>query len=91
METVKYSKVKKKAQTVKAITVKKAKGTVTYKITGESKKGKKALKINAKTGKIKVKKNTKKGTYKIKVKITAAGNDSYKEGSKTLKVTVKVK
>ena len=84
---VKYKKLKKKAQVVKAITVKKAKGKVTYKkLKGSSKK----LSVT-KTGKIKVKKGTKKGTYKIKVKVTAKGNSSYAAKSKTVTIKVKVK
>jgi hypothetical protein len=90
-KTVKVKKLKKKAQTVKPITVKSAQGTVTYKITGGNKKSKKVLKINSKNGKITVKKKTKKGTYKVKVTVTAAGNNQYKSGSKTIDVSVKVK
>ena len=78
-------KLKKKALKVKAIKVSKARGTVTYKKTGGSKK----LTINRKTGKITIKKRTKKGTYKIKVRVTAAGNSMFK--SKTKNVTVKIK
>ena len=83
---VKVTKVKKKAQTVKAISVGKAKGKVTYKKVSGSKK----LTVNKKTGKITVKKKTNKGTYTIKVKVTAAGTKDYKAKSKTVKVTVKV-
>lgn len=90
-KTLKAKSLKKKARTFKLITVKKAIGKVTYKVTGGNKKSKKALKINSKTGKITVKKKTKKGTYKIKVKVSAAGNKNYKSGSKTVTVTVKVK
>ena len=36
-------------------------------------------------------KGTKKGTYKMKVTVTAAGNASYKAGTKTVTVKVKVK
>ena len=90
-KTVKVKKLKKKAQTVKPITVELAKGTVTYKITGGNKKSKKALKVNSKNGKVTVKKKTKKGTYKVKVKVTAAGNENYNAGSKTVEVKVVVK
>ena len=84
---VKYKKLKKKAQSVKAITVKKAKGKVTYKkLKGSSKK----LSVT-KAGKVKVKKGTKKGTYKIKVKVTVKGNSSYAAKSKTVTIKVKVK
>ena len=92
-KTVKYSKVRKKAQTVSgAIKFKtKAQGTVTYKGVGTTAKAKKALKINAKTGKITVAKKTKKGTYKMKVTVTAAGTAEYKAGSKLAIVTIKVR
>ena len=81
---------KKKYVLKKRITVKKAKGKVTYK--NASKKAKlKKFKVNKKTGAITVPKGTKKGTYKLKVKVTAKGNANYKTGSKTVKVKVKVK
>jgi len=85
---VKKSVVKKKKQTIakaKAFTIKNAQGSVTFKKTGGSKR----LTIS-KSGKITVKKGTKKGTYKIKVKVTASGNGSYKAGSKTVTVKVRV-
>lgn len=43
------------------------------------------------TRQITVKKRSKKGTYKIKVTVTAAGNDKYLAGTKTVEVSVKVK
>ncbi len=87
---VKYSKLKKKAQTVKrakAIKLTKTQGTVTYKKA----KGNKKITINKKNGKIKVKKGLKKGTYKIKVKVTIAGNKNYTATSKVVTVKIKVK
>ena len=84
---IKYKTLKKKAQTVKPITVKKAVGAVSYKKTS----GKKFFTVNSKTGKVTVKKGTKKGTYTLKVKIIAKGNKEYKTGSKTVKVNIKVK
>ena len=87
IKKVKYKKVKKKAQTVSAITVSKAQGKVTYKKIS----GKKKITVNATTGKITVKKKTKKGTYKIKVQVNAAGNNYYKAASKTVTLTIKVK
>lgn len=90
-KTVKAKKLKKKAQKVSPITVKSAVGTISYKITGGKKKAKKALKIDAQTGKITIKKGTKKGTYKVKVTVSAAGNEDYKAGSRTVDVSVKVK
>ncbi len=83
--------LKKKARSYKALTVKKAKGTVKYKVTYKNKKSKKALKFYKKTGKIKVRKGTRKGTYKVTIKVTAAGNSSYKPATKTRTITVKVK
>ena len=66
------------------IKVKNAQGKVTFTLNAKAKKA--GLKVNSK-GKVTVPKKCRKGTYKITVK--AAGNKSYKEGSKTVKVTVK--
>ncbi len=88
--TVKYSKVKKKAQTLssaKVLAVSKAKGTVAYtKISGNGK-----IRIDKKTGEVTVKKGLKKNTYNIKVKVAAAGADCYKAASQTVTFKVKVK
>lgn len=87
---VKYSKLKKKNQTLlasKVLTIKNAKGSKIFrKLKGNSK-----ITINRTTGKVTVKKGLKKGTYKIKVKVTADGNDSYEACSKTVTFTIKVK
>lgn len=92
---VKYSALKKKAQTLtrsKVLTVKNAKGTVTYKLVSVTKsKFKKYFKVSSSTGKVTIKKGLKKGTYKVKVKVTAAGNDSYSKLTKTVTFTVKVR
>ena len=80
-----------KQQTIKAsdaFTIKNAQGTVTYKKKSGSSD---MLSINSSTGRITVKKGTKAGTYKIVVAVTAAGNDQYKAGTKTVTVNVKVK
>lgn len=70
----------------KAITVKNAKGKVSYKIAKKNKK------FNvAKSGKITVKKGLKKGKYKVKIKVTAAGNKNYNKITKTVTVTFVVK
>ncbi len=70
----------------KVLTVKKAKGKVTYKIIKVTPaKYRKYFRINKKTGKVTVKKGLKKGTYKIKAAVTAAGNKK-----KTRKATFKV-
>lgn len=87
--TVKFAKLKKKNQTVKAakaVTVKNAKGAVSYKKS----KGNKKITV-AKNGKITIKKGLKKGTYKIKIKVTAAGNASYKAATKTVTVKIIIK
>ena len=92
--TFNASKVKAKAQTVKAsktFAVKKAKETVTYKATKNvTKNAMKKIKV-AKNGKVTVKKGTKKGAYKLRVKITADGDSAYKAKSKTVTLVVKVK
>ena len=67
--------------------IKKGKGAISYKKASGNKK----IIVNKKNGKITVKKGLKKGTYKVKVKVTAAGNSSYKAATKTVTVTVKVK
>ena len=87
--TVSFKTLKKKNVSFaakKAFTIKKAKGKVTYKKTAGSKKI-----IVSKAGKITVKKGLKKGKYPIKVKVTAAGNKTYKAKSKTVKLTITVK
>ncbi len=87
--TVKFSKLKKKNQTVaqnNAFTISKAQGKVTY--TKSS--GNKKITV-ASNGKITIKKGLKKGTYKVKIKVTAAGNATYKAATKTVTVTIKVK
>jgi hypothetical protein len=87
-KAVKAKKVAKKALTLKLITVKNAKGKVTYKVV---KKDKKKVIALTKKGKIKVKKGAKKGTYKMIVKVTVKGNQTYKPTKKNVKITVKVK
>lgn len=90
-KTAKAKTLKKKAVTLsKPVTVKKAKGAVSYKNVSTQKAAKKFT-VNAKNGKITLAKGTKKGTYKVKVKVTAAGNKSYKPLSKTVTVKVRVK
>ncbi len=88
---LKVKTLKKKAKTVKPITVKKSRGDVTYAVTKGSAKAKKALTVNKKTGAVKVRKNTKKGTYSLKVRVSATGDMTYGPASKTVKVTVVVK
>lgn len=88
--SVKYSKLKKKNQTIarkKVMTVSKAQGTVTY--TKAS--GNKKITIAKSTGKVTVKKGLKKGSYKVTVKVKAAGNAKYKAVTKKVTITIKVK
>ena len=91
--TVKLSKVRKKAQTVKAskaFTVKKARGKVAYKVAKWGKSAKKYVRVS-KAGKVTVRKGAKKGTYAVKVKVTAAGDANHKAKSKTVTLKVRVK
>lgn len=92
-KTVRQKTLKKKAVKVSPITVKGAKGTVTYRIVGGNAKSKKALKVNVKNGRVTVKKKTKKGKYvvKVKVSVAASANGQYKAFKKTVSVTVVVK
>ena len=90
--TVKYKKLKKKAQSLKVSKVikvtNKGQGTRNYaKVSGNKK-----ITINKKTGNVKVKKGLKKGTYKVKVKVRAAGNSTYNASvwkNVTFKIRVK--
>ena len=87
-KTVKAKALKKSRKVVKAITVKNAKGKVTYKkVSPKNKK----FTVNKKTGKITIKKGLKKGTYKVKVKVRAAGNSKYLPAAKTVTVKIRVK
>ena len=99
--TIKYSKLKKKTQTL-AITkvikfTKKMNDKKTYTLVSAkkgSKSFKKYFKINKTTGNMTIKKNKKmkKGTYKVKVKIQALGNSNYKASAvKSITFKVKVK
>lgn len=86
-KTLKVSKLKKKALTVSAISVKKQGGKITYrKLNGSAR-----LKVNARTGKITVSKKTGKGTYKVRVKVISAASTNYKAASKNVTVTIKIK
>ena len=93
--TVKYRKLKKKAQSIKrskALKISDAEGKLTYKKVSVSKKkysGK--FKVNTRTGRITVKKGVKKGRYKLRVKVSAAGNNKYKAKAVIRTVTIKVK
>ena len=89
--TVKYSKLKKKAQTLRVGKVikftRKGQGKLTYaKVSGNKK-----ITVNKKTGKVTVKKGIKKGTYKVRVKVRAAGNAGYKAATRKVSFKVRVK
>ena len=98
---VKYSKLKKKAQSVKASKLYKitgAKTTKSFAKVSVKKNGKKASKkvakkivVKKKTGKITLKKGLAKGTYKVKVKVSCKKTSTYKAASKKVTVTIKVK
>ncbi|MCH5202896.1 MAG: hypothetical protein J1F17_06785, partial [Oscillospiraceae bacterium] len=86
-KTIKAKSLKKKKAVVKAITVKKAQGKVTFsKISGNKK-----FTLNKSTGKIIIPKGTKKGNYGIKIKVTAKGNSKYKSKTVIKKITIKIK
>lgn len=57
----------------------------------KSKQSKWKFKINKKNGNVTVRKKLKKGTYKLKIRVSAAGNKSYKPANKTVTVKVRVK
>lgn len=89
---LKAKTLKKKAQTFKAVTVKNAKGKVTYaKVKVNKKKFAKKFTVNKNTGKITVKKGVKAGTYKVTVKVRAAGNAFYHTSTKNITVRIVVK
>ncbi len=92
VKAAKLKKGKVKIARKKAITVSKARGTVTYtKLSVNKKKFAKKFTVNKKTGKITIKKGLKKGTYKVRIKVKAAGKGVYLPAVRTVTVTVKVK
>ena len=88
-ERISQSQVKHGSKTVRCLSVKKARGTVTYSLVKS--RSSQALSINKKTGKITVKKGAKRGTLVAKVKVRASGNASYKPATKTVKATIVVR
>ena len=97
--TVKYKKLKKKAQALKVSKVikvtKKGQGKMQYKLYS-AKKGtknfKKYFKVASKSGKVTMKKGLKKVTYKVKVKVKAGGNANYQPSAwKTVTFKIRVK
>jgi hypothetical protein len=87
---LKYSTLKKKAQTftLKATALEEAK--TTFKLASVPKKAKKYVTVSA-AGRVKVKKGIPKGTYTLKVKVTAARTKNYKKTTETKKIKLTVK
>ena len=88
---VKYSKLKKKKQTLNASQVINGVGTGRGPMTYTKVSGHKNISINKTTGKVTIKKKgLKKGTYSVTVTVFAAGNGGY-EPSEEKTVTFKIK
>ncbi len=83
-KTIKYSKLKKKAQSFKINA--KAKTALTYEKTS----GLDNIKVSS-SGKVKVSKGLNKGTYVVGVRITAKETAEYNQSSKTFNLKIKVK
>ncbi len=94
LQKTKTDKKKVNVKLSKVITVKNAKGKVTYRLVsvqkGKSKKAafKKLFKVNSSSKKITVQKKIPKGVYTLKIEVKAAGNEKYK--SKILKKNIKI-
>lgn len=87
--SVSYKALSKKNQTLaatKLFRVSGNQGKVSYQKTAGN-----ANILIASNGKVTVKKGLKKNTYTVKAKVTAAGNDSYRSGTKTVKIKIIVK
>ena len=84
---VSAKKVKKKAITIRPVTVKNAQGDVSY----AKVKGDKKITVNKKTGKVTVKKGTKVGKYTVKIQVKVTGSQFYKPLNKTVTVKISVK
>lgn len=93
--TLKSSELKRRSKTIKrakAITVKKAQGKVTYKLSGVTKKKyRKYFKVAKTTGSMTVKKGLPKGTYKLRIKVRAAGDKAFRPKTETVTVKVRVR
>ena len=101
--SVKYSKLRKKAQYLGVSKVisfaDEGQGEKTYSLASAVKSGKSYKKyfiVNSATGKVTVKKGLKKGTYTVKVNVSAAGETKkevpfYLPVTKTVKFKIKVK
>ena len=88
--SVKFSKLRKKSQTLKVSKVLKFADKGQGKLSYKKYKGNKKITINKTTGKVTVRKGLKKGKYIVKVRIQAAGDESH-EKSKWKTVTFRVK
>ena len=88
-KTVKFAKLKKKAQVVWPLSVKKAKGKTTY--AKMAKGSSKRLSVNKSTGKVIVKKGTAKGLYKVRIKVKVAGDKNHKSITKIITAKICVK
>ena len=84
---VSAKKVRKKAVTIRPVTVKNAQGDVSY----AKVKGSKKITVNKKTGKVTVKKGTKAGKYTVKIQVKVTGSQFYKPLNKTVTVKISVK
>jgi hypothetical protein len=86
--TVKYSRLRKKAQTVTgAVAVTGARGKLSY--AGEDESG--YLSVSKKTGDITVAQGTPKGTYEIRITVTAKATANYKKAVRTVTVRIRVR
>ena len=91
-KTVKAKKLKSKARKLKALTIKNARGKISFKLikSGTSRLLRKRLTINKK-GEITIRKGRyKKAFYKIKVKIKVKGNSLFKPLSLTRLLRFKI-
>ncbi|MBQ5399183.1 MAG: hypothetical protein IIU14_07090 [Ruminococcus sp.] len=91
-KSIKLKKLRKKAQTVKPITVKNAKGKVSFKLKDVPKKIKKYVSVTKK-GAIKFKKwkKAKKGKYTLKISVTANGNKTYEKKTIVKEFIIRIK
>lgn len=93
--TVRYKKLKKRAQTVSAgsvMSVNNAEGSVSYTLNSVSKaKYRKYFSVNSANGNVTIKKKLRKGTYTLNVSVSAAGNDNYDAAARTVAFKIKVK
>ena len=93
--TVKYKKLKKRAQTVGAssvMSVSNAKGSVTYGLVSVSKaKYRKYFSVDASSGNVNLRKKLRKGTYTVTVLVTAAGDKNHNAASRYVSFRIRVK